>query len=273
MTKPNVLVAGSFDDMRSKHIRFLEEAARLGQVQVMVWDDDVVHAVTGRPPRFPLAERTYLLQALRYVDRVAAISRPIDPEALPPIDGTQSSVWVVPEGDHTPQKRSYCSSHGLGYHVITDHDTAGFPPALVVTPQANRKKVVVTGCYDWFHSGHVRFFEEVSELGELYVVLGSDANVGLLKGAGHPLFPQGERRYMVQSIRYVTQALISSGQGWMDAEPEIALIQPDIYAVNDDGDKPEKREYCRAHGLEYVVLKRAPREGLPLRQSSDLRGF
>jgi cytidyltransferase-like protein len=169
-------------------------------------------------------------------------------------------------------ERDYCSSRGLGYHVVTDQDLSGFPPALAVTP-AHRKKVVVTGCYDWFHSGHVRFFEEVSELGELYVVVGSDANLALLKGAGHPLFPQDERRYVVQSIRCVTQALISSGQGWMDAEPEIALLQPDMYVVNEDGDNLEKREFCRAHGLEYVVLKRTPKEGLPRRQSTDLRGF
>ena len=102
---------------------------------------------------------------------------------------------------------------------------------------------------------------------------GSDANVRLLKGEGHPLFPQDERRYMVQSVRYVKQALISTGKGWMDAEPEIALIKPDMYAVNEDGDKPEKREFCQAHGLQYVVLKRTPKEGLPRRQSTDLRGF
>ena len=136
-----------------------------------------------------------------------------------------------------------------------------------------RRKVVVTGCYDWFHSGHVRFFEEVSGLGDLYVVVGSDPNVRLLKGAGHPLFPQDERRYMVQSIRYVCQALVSSGQGWMDAEPEIALIKPDLYAVNEDGDKPEKRQFCLEHGIEFVVLRRAPKAGLPRRQSTDLRGF
>jgi hypothetical protein len=56
MTTHNVLVSGSFDDVRSKHLRFLEEAARLGQVQVLVWDDEAVRAVTGQPPRFPLAE-------------------------------------------------------------------------------------------------------------------------------------------------------------------------------------------------------------------------
>ena len=36
----------------------------------------------------------------------------------------------------------------------------------------------------------------------------------------------------------------------MDAEPEIAWLKPEIYVVNDDGDKPKKRAYCKAHGLE-----------------------
>ena len=56
-------------------------------------------------------------------------------------------------------------------------------------------------------------------------------------------------------------------------EPEIALIRPDRYVVNEDGDKPEKRAYCAENGLQYVVLKRLPKEGLPRRQSTDLRGF
>jgi cytidyltransferase-like protein len=136
-----------------------------------------------------------------------------------------------------------------------------------------RKRVVVTGCYDWFHSGHVRFFEECSQLGDLYVVVGHDANVRLLKGEGHPLFTEDERRYVVGSCRYVKQALITSGMGWMDAEPEIALVRPHMYAVNEDGDKPEKRAFCAEHGIEYVVLKRTPKEGLPRRSSTDLRGF
>jgi glycerol-3-phosphate cytidylyltransferase-like family protein len=97
--------------------------------------------------------------------------------------------------------------------------------------------------------------------------------VRLLKGEGHPLFSQEERRYMVGAIRYVKQALISTGHGWMDADPEIQAIQPDMYAVNEDGDKPDKREYCKNHGLDYVVLKRTPAAGLPRRESTRLRGF
>ena len=56
--------------------------------------------------------------------------------------------------------------------------------------RGKRTCVIVTGCYDWFHSGHVRFFEEVSAYGDLYVIVGHDANIRLLKGDGHPLFSQ-----------------------------------------------------------------------------------
>ena len=82
-----------------------------------------------------------------------------------------------------------------------------------------------------------------------------------------------ERLYMVQAIRFVKEALVATGSGWMDAEPEIAKIYPDIYAVNEDGDKPEKRAFCQEHNLGYVVLKRTPKEGLATRTSTNLRGF
>ena len=185
----------------------------------------------------------------------------------------QADVWVVDERDDTPQRRHFCEAHNIAYRVLTADDVKGFPIAETADGDAQNKKVIVTGCFDWFHSGHIRFFEEVSDLGDLYVVVGHDANVRLLKGEHHPMFNEIERRYVVQSVRFVKQGLISSGDGWMDAEPEIAVLKPDIYAVNEDGDKLEKRVFCEEHGLEYVVLKRAPKEGLPRRESTVLRGF
>lgn len=270
----DVVVTGSFDDLRCPQVRFLEEASKLGKLQVQVRSDETIRNLEGRLPKFPLAERLYFVRAIRYVTRVSVVEGSIERDAIPHTAGSQSITWVVDELNDTAAKRSACEAHGIAYRVLTVADLQGFPaqsydPTVIFA----RKKVVVTGCYDWFHSGHVRFFEEVSKLGDLYVVAGHDENVRLLKGAGHPLFPQDERRYMVQSIRYVTQALISSGQGWMDAEPEIDLIKPDMYAVNEDGDKPEKREFCQQHGIQYVVLKRTPKPGLPRRQSTDFRGF
>ena len=269
-----VIVTGSYNNIQSRDIRFLEEAAKIGPLSILLWSDEAYQQLKGRKPEFPQKERQYFLESVRYVQKVILADGMVSPDEIPQVDGVKADVWVVSEAEDTFAKRHFCGSYGIEYIVVREKDLAGFP----ILPMENnlyssRKKVLVTGCYDWFHSGHVRFFEETSELGDLYVVVGSDENVRFLKGEGHPLIPENERRYMVQSIRFVRQALISTGDGWMDAEPEIETIKPDYYVVNEDGDKPEKREFCQEHGLNYVVLKRVPKEGLTARQSTDLRGF
>jgi cytidyltransferase-like protein len=186
--------------------------------------------------------------------------------------GLLPDAFVAAEADATDALRAYCSTARIECRAIPEAGLAGFP-SPEPQPATSRRKVVVTGCYDWLHSGHVRFFEEVSALGDLYVAVGHDANLRLLKGPGHPLQSQEERRYMVGAIRYVTEAMVTTGSGWMDAEPEIDRLKPSIYAVNEDGDKPEKRAFCKARGLDYVVLKRTPKLGLAARSSTDLRGF
>jgi cytidyltransferase-like protein len=266
----NVVVSARFDDPQALQIRWLQEAAGLGRVHVHLWSDELITQVTGQPPKFPEAERRYFVEALRWVDTVSLLAAPHDPDTLPL--AARPDVWVVCERQINDAKRAFCAQHGIECRLIPDAELAGFP-LPPPPPPSGRPKVIVTGCYDWFHSGHVRFFEEASEHGELYVVVGHDANVRLLKGAGHPLFSEQERRYLVGAIRYVHEALVSTGEGWMDAEPEIARLRPDIYLVNEDGDKPEKQAFCATHGLRYVVLKRTPKEGLPRRQSTDLRGF
>lgn len=270
-----IAVCASFDDLRSPHVRFLEEAAKLGEVHALLWSDDMVRAMTGKDPKFPEAERFYLTQAIRYVEAVRLVKHDLSLDALPLLEEIRPDAWAVDEPHDTPAKRAFCDSHHLAYHVVSSRSSAGYPKAeLAITPPTpGSKKVIVTGCYDWFHSGHVRFFEEVSEYGDLYVTVGNDKTIGVLKGADHPLFKEDERRYLCGSIRYVHQALISTGMGWLDAAPEIERIKPDIYAVNEDGDRLEKREFCAECGIQYLVLKRTPKEGLTRRSSTSLRGF
>lgn len=275
-TMSEAVASGSFDDLRSLDMRFLEEASRLGPVHVLLWSDDLVESVLGKKPKFPQAERQYFLESIRYVTRVSLLEQIDSLEGLPVTVTEHEAKWVVDDTKVGIATASFCREQGLPVVVITSEDLAGFPapqPADSEAAPSGRRKVIVTGCYDWFHTGHVRFFEEVSELGELHAVVGHDANIKMLKGEGHPLFNQDERRYMVGSIRFVEQAHIATGDGWLDAEPEIARIKPDIYAVNEDGDRPEKSKFCQQHGIEYRVLKRKPKPGLPKRQSTDLRGF
>ena len=273
VSKTQIACCASFDDMRAQHIRLLHEASHLGPVHVYLWDDATVQALTGKAPKFPVAERAYYLQSVRYVEAVTIVAELSNADALPGGLTDPARTWVVHESDDCAAKQAYCRAQGLAYRVFSDEDLAGFPEIEHDVTSGSDKKVLVTGCYDWFHTGHVRFFEEVSELGDLYVVVGHDANILELKGPGHPLFKEAERRYLAGSIRFVKQALISSGHGWLDAGPEIEQIRPDIYAVNEDGDRPIKREYCAANGIEYVVLKRLPKPGLTRRESTQLRGF
>lgn len=268
-----ILLSGGFDDIRSRHLRLLEESAKLGEVTVLLWSDELLHERTGREPTLPMAERLYFLNAIRYVSRVIPSATGLPPDGLSRPVSISPKFWIEDEANANDAHRRYCHRHGIGYRVLPAEQLAGFPEPPPMPSPSGRKKIVVTGCYDWFHTGHVRFTEEVSAYGDLYVIVGHDANIRLLKGEGHPLFSQEERRYMVGSVKYVKQALISSGHGWLDADPEIRMLKPDIYAVNEDGAKGGKKEYCERMGLEYRVLKRTPAPGLPRRSSTGLRGF
>jgi cytidyltransferase-like protein len=132
------------------------------------------------------------------------------------------------------------------------------------------KKAFVSGCFDLLHSGHIAFFEEASSYGDLYVAIGSDQTVYELKGKV-PINSQGERLYMVKSLRYVKHAFISGGSGMLDFYDEFQAIQPDFFIVNADGDIPAKADLCEKLGVEYVVLKREPHEGLIPRSTTELR--
>jgi cytidyltransferase-like protein len=268
-----VIVSGGFDDLKSRDLRLLEEAAKLGELTVLLWPDAWLQRISGRPPKFPLAERSYFLKAVRYVARVveAEAAGARDVNSLP--KDLRADVWADCAASAHADREHLAGRQGITYRVFGADELGGFPEPPPMPSAPGRKKVVATGCYDWFHSGHVRFCEEASAYGDLYVCLGSDANVRLLKGPGHPLLSEAERRYVVGSIKYVKQALITTGTGWVDADPEIRRLKPDIYLVNEDGDKGGKREYCEQMGLEYVVLKRTPAPGLPPRSSTDLRGF
>ena len=132
------------------------------------------------------------------------------------------------------------------------------------------KKVFVSGCYDLLHSGHVEFFRQAAQYGDLYVGIGSDATIFDYKHH-KTVYSEQERLFMVKSIRYVKDAFINAGSGIMDFIPTVDFLKPDILLVNTDGDKEEKRRFCKERGIEYVVLSRDPHEGLTARSSTDLK--
>jgi cytidyltransferase-like protein len=132
------------------------------------------------------------------------------------------------------------------------------------------KKVFVTGCYDLLHSGHVEFFREASQYGDLYVAIGSDKTIFDLKGR-MTVNSEQERLFMVKAVSSVHDAFISQGSGILDFEAELREMRPDYFVVNSDGNMPEKQDICQELGIEYVVLERTPHAGLEARSTTDLR--
>ena len=132
------------------------------------------------------------------------------------------------------------------------------------------KKVFVSGCYDLLHSGHVEFFQQASQFGDLYVGIGSDATYLEYKHR-KPMFPQEERLFMVRNIKAVKEAYINAGSGVIDFIPTLDIVQPDIFVVNAEGGSAAKRQLCEERGIQYIELERTPHEGLQARSSSSLK--
>jgi len=270
-SQKQIIVSGGFDDLQSRDLRFLEEAAKLGELTVLLWPDEILREQNGQVPKFPLVERRYFLEAVRYVRRVISMSEMANPNELP--TDLRADIWADCETTANDAREKFAAENKIARRIFTADELKGFPEPPSMPSAPGNKKIIATGCYDWFHSGHVRFTEEASTYGDLYVCIGSDANVRLLKGEGHPMLSEQERRYVLGSIKFVKQAFVTTGSGWVDADPEIRRLKPDIYVVNEDGDRGGKREYCAELGIEYLVLKRTPAPGLPKRSSTDLRGF
>ena len=132
----------------------------------------------------------------------------------------------------------------------------------------NEKKVMISGCYDLLHAGHVAFFKTAALYGKVHAYVGQDQNIKLLKGKA-PYFSEEERKYMVGAVRYVEKANVSKGMGMLDFAEDMRILKPDIFLVNSDGFTEGKKKLCEENGVELVVLERIPEDGLPARSSSD----
>ena len=133
-----------------------------------------------------------------------------------------------------------------------------------------KKKVFVSGCFDMLHSGHIAFFKEASEYGDVYVGIGSDSTISELKGR-QTINSEQERIYMINAIKYVKKAFVNSGSGILDFKEDLIKLKPDYFVVNEDGFSPKKEELSQELNIELKKLKRIPDSGLPERSTTAIR--
>ncbi|HLD24785.1 MAG TPA: adenylyltransferase/cytidyltransferase family protein [Patescibacteria group bacterium] len=119
------------------------------------------------------------------------------------------------------------------------------------------KTVLVGGCFDLLHYGHINFLEEAKKLGDhLVVALESDENVRRMKGDARPIHTQKQRKAMLEALTVVDE-VISLPSLKTDAEYEALVknVHPSIIAIT-QGDPMErkKRSHASLIGAEVVVI-------------------
>lgn len=62
-----VMVAGTFDLIHPGHVFLLREAAKIGEVHVVVGTDSIVEKLKGRPPVIPQSQRVFMINSLKNV--------------------------------------------------------------------------------------------------------------------------------------------------------------------------------------------------------------
>jgi len=99
--------------------------------------------------------------------------------------------------------------------------------------QKRGQEVVFTnGCFDLLHAGHIALLEEARAQGDYLVVgVNTDRSVRLLKGAGRPIVPLGERMEVLAALRSV-DCVVPFG----DPTPArlIARLRPDVLVKGSD---------------------------------------
>lgn len=121
----------------------------------------------------------------------------------------------------------------------------------------NTKKVLVGGCFDILHFGHIHFLKKAKALGtHLIVALESDKNIKRLKGDKRPIHDQKKRRKMLLSLNFVDEVIILPDfMTDKDYEKLVLKVKPQIIAVT-KGDPvlAKKKAYARKVGAEVVEI-------------------
>lgn len=127
-----------------------------------------------------------------------------------------------------------------------------------------KKIVFCSGSFDLAHAGHVLFFEDCKNLGDILVVMvGGDKAIKRGKGGSRPILNEHVRAKMIDSLKPVDYTFIDEldplGIHHLHAiDMALEALKPDLYVVNEDAsDIPYRQATAQKHGAELIILKRS----------------
>lgn len=122
-----------------------------------------------------------------------------------------------------------------------------------------KKLVLVGGCFDVLHPGHIIFLEKAKLAGDyLVVLLESDEKIKRIKGSNRPIFSQKERAKMLKALKVVDRVVLLPFTNEDKEYDKIAgKIKPDIIATTSgDPQIHHKQRVAKLTGARLKIVTR-----------------
>lgn len=118
-----------------------------------------------------------------------------------------------------------------------------------------KKRVLIAGCFDLLHPGHVFLISEAAKLGEVYVIVATDKNRKLYSGTS-PIIPQEQRLEMIKSLKNVKDGRL--GRSDNDTLKTVEEISPDIILLGPDQEYSVEllQKGLQNKGLDHIEVRR-----------------
>jgi rfaE bifunctional protein nucleotidyltransferase chain/domain len=129
--------------------------------------------------------------------------------------------------------------------------------------QSNKRIVLVGGCFDLLHYGHISFLKEAKSHGDrLVVALESDENVKKMKGEARPIHTQAQRKEMLESLSFVDEVIpLPPMHGDRDYYEFVRKMNPSVIAIT-EGD-PQKFKKTEQAAEIHATLIEIPKVHTP----------
>lgn len=121
-----------------------------------------------------------------------------------------------------------------------------------------KNKVLLGGCFDILHYGHIYFLKKARSYGDfLVVLLESDENIKKLKGSDRPIHNFFQRKETLLSLKFVDRVIkVPSSPTYKTYERLVKKIKPSVIAITaGDPLKSEKAKQAKSIGAKIRTIK------------------
>lgn len=121
----------------------------------------------------------------------------------------------------------------------------------------NKKTVLIGGCFDVLHPGHIVFLEKAKKTGDILIILlESDKKIKKLKGKMRPVHTQLQRAKVLAAVKFVDYiVLLPFIEKEIEYDEIIKKISPQIIAATKNVAEDHYKRSARMVGakLKYVT--------------------